>query len=175
VSFKGTLSPLLFNLVFDSLMTTLLDPQIASRGVLWEDGVMQSLWMQFADDAAILSDNHIEAQLVITFFQKWAAWADLPIRTDKSFTYGAAQQNGRYQQIFPSLQLIRINIPVVALSEPMTYLGRCFSYSAAASFAKELLTTTLLETLTFVGVLPITPLLKFDALNLKFGQDFHSH
>ena len=34
-----TLSPLLFNLVFDTLMSTLNRPEIQSRGVLWGDGV----------------------------------------------------------------------------------------------------------------------------------------
>jgi len=47
------------------------------------------------------------------------------------------------------------------------YLGRCFSYSADASLAKEHLTTALLETLTFVRALPITPLLKCHPLNLQ--------
>ena len=60
-----TLSPLLFNLVFDSLMSTLTDPQIQSHGVLWGDGYTRSLWTQFSDDAAVVSDNYKESQLIL--------------------------------------------------------------------------------------------------------------
>ena len=38
-----TLPPLLFNLIFDSLMSTLSKPEIQSRGVLWGDGCTRSL------------------------------------------------------------------------------------------------------------------------------------
>jgi len=59
--------------------------------VIWGDRKYQSLWTQFADDAAVIGEDSKSTQLVITFFQRWAAWADLPIRPDKSFAYGAAQ------------------------------------------------------------------------------------
>jgi len=91
-----TLSPLLFNLVFDILMSTLVDPQLRSRGILWSDGQTHTLWNQFADDPAVIGDSWKDTQLIITFFQRWAAWADLPIRPAKSFAYGAAQRNGKY-------------------------------------------------------------------------------
>jgi len=86
-------------------MSTLSDTQILSRSVLWGDGTSQSLWTQFADDAAIVSDSHSETQLVITYFQRWATWSDLPIRPDKSFAFGAAQRSGHYQQILPNFHL----------------------------------------------------------------------
>jgi len=49
-----TLSHLLFNLVFDSLMSTLVNPQLLSNEVIWGDGKSQSLCTQFADDAAVI-------------------------------------------------------------------------------------------------------------------------
>src|SRR6266496_101264 len=54
-----TLSPLLFNIVFDTLMATLSDTKIQSHGILWGDGLTRSLWAQFADDAAVVCDNWI--------------------------------------------------------------------------------------------------------------------
>src|SRR6266496_4027115 len=63
-----TLSPpLLFNIVFDSLMISLSDTGIQSHGVLWGDGVTRSLWSQFADDAAVTCDNLRETQLLLTY------------------------------------------------------------------------------------------------------------
>jgi len=100
-----TLSPLLFNIVFDSLMSTLSVPRIQSLGVLWGDGVTRSMWAQFADDAAIIADSLRGAQLLLSLFQRWTSWADLTIRPDKSFAYAAVQRGGHYIQIQPSLTI----------------------------------------------------------------------
>ena len=86
-----TLSPLLFNLVFDSLMSTLNRPEVLCRGVLWGDGCTKSMWAQFADDAAILSDSAEETQLLLNLFQRWTSWADFFIRSDKCHSYAAAK------------------------------------------------------------------------------------
>ena len=107
------LSPLLFNLVFDSLMSSLSNPQMQSHGILWGDGLTRSLWTQFADDAAVVCDRFKETQLILTFFQRWTAWADLIIRPDKSFAYAAAQRSGKYQQIQPSFTINGIPIPAI--------------------------------------------------------------
>jgi len=152
-----TLSPLLFNLVFDILMSTLVDPQLMYIGILWSDGQTHFLWTQFTDDAAVIGDSQKNTQLNITFFQRWAAWADLPIRPDKSFAYGAAQRNGKYQTILPSFLLIRLAIPPIAIGEAMTYLVRSFSYSSDTKIAKKSLTLDLTELLSLVIASPSLP------------------
>jgi len=113
-------------------MLTLVNPQLLSTGVTWEYDKSQSLSTQFSDDAVVVGDDQKTTQLVIfiTFFQRWAAWADLLIRPDKSFAYGASQRNGRYQQILPNFHLNSLPIRPIAMGENMTYLGRCFSFSS---------------------------------------------
>jgi len=162
-----TLSPLLFNLVFNTLMTSISQPALHSHGVLWGDGCTRSLWTQFADDAAVLGVNHNDTQLVITFFQRWAAWADLIIRPDKSFAYGAAQRSGHYIQIAPTFTLNGLPIPSISPGATMTYLGRGFSFSSSHDAVKESLLSSLQCALAFSDSLPITPLLKCHALNLQ--------
>ena len=162
-----TLSPLLFNLVFDSLMSTMADSKFPTRGIMWGDGRTQSLWTQFADDAAVINDSHKEAQLVLAFFQRWTVWADLTIRPDKSFAYGAAQRNGRYQQIMPSFHVDGVTIPPIPIGEPMTYLGCQFSFASDTANAKNTLEETLKKVLVFVDALPISSHLKCHALNLQ--------
>jgi len=105
-------------------MSTLDDPKFPARGVLWGDGRThtQSALTQ-KDDAAIVSGNFKEAQLLLSFFQRWAAWADLAIRPDKSFAYGTSQSSGRYQQITPNFHVNGVTIPPIPLREHMTYLG----------------------------------------------------
>jgi len=162
-----TLSPMLFNIVFDSLMSTLTVPQIQSHGILWGDGITRSLWTQFADDAAVVCGRLRDTQLILTFFQRWTAWADLIIRPDKSFAYAASQRNGRYQQVQPSLSINGVSVPTIEQGGYMTYLGRRFSFASDLSVAKEVSTAITTEALTFVGRLPISPLLKCHALNLQ--------
>ncbi len=162
-----TLSPLLFNIVFDSLMSTLTDPQIQSHGVLWGDGLTRSLWTQFADDAAVICGRLRDTQLILAFYQRWTAWADLIIRPDKSFAYAASQRGGRYQQIQPSLTINGVDIPTIEQGGFMTYLGRRFSFASDAEQAKKIATDCVHEALDLVGKLPISPLLKCHALNLQ--------
>jgi len=147
-------------------MSTLVNPQLLSNGVIWGDKKSQSLWTQLADDAAVIGDDPKSTQLVITFFQSWAAWADLPIRPVKSFAYGAAQRDGRYQQILLHFQLNGLPIPTIAIGGHMTYLSR-FSFSFDGEKAKELLHSSLKDLLQFADSLPITPKLKCHALNLQ--------
>jgi hypothetical protein len=162
-----TLSPLLFNLVFDSLMSTLNRPEVQRRGVLWGDGQTKSLWAQFADDAAIISDSFEEAQLLLNLFHRWTSWADLIIRPDKCHSYAACQRNGYYKQIQPTFHVDENNIPSVELGGSITYLGHQFSFSADAELAKTDLERNTQEALDLCHKLPITPLLKCHALNLQ--------
>jgi len=122
-----------------------------------------------------LSDNYRKAQLVLTFFQRWAAWEDLTIKPDKSFTYGAAQRSGHYQQILPNFHINELNIPSIDVGAPITYLGRSFSFSSDTERAKSSLIDNLGEVLAFVGSLPISPLLKCHTLNLQIRANLHSH
>jgi len=162
-----TLSPLLFNIVFDSLMASLSDVRIQSHGVLWGDGVTRSLWSQFADDAAVTCDNLRETQLLLTYFQRWTAWADLIIRPDKSFAYAAAQRGGHYRQIQPTLLINGVVIPSIEDGGFMTYLGRRFPFASDLDIAKKLLLDSTSKALTFVDALPISPSQKCHALNLQ--------
>ena len=162
-----TLSPLLFNLVFDSLMSTLADPKFPTRGIMWGDGRTQSMWTQFADDAAIINDSFKEAQLLLSFFNRWTSWADLTIRPDKSYAYGAAQRSGRYQQILPNFHVAGVTIPPIPIGERMSYLGCDFSFASDTVNAKTNLESALREILALVGRLPISSHLKCHALNLQ--------
>jgi len=147
-------------------MSTISNPDIQSRGILWGDGFTKSLWAQFADDAAIISDNYSETQLLINIFQQWTAWADLTIRPDKSHAYAAAQRNGGYQLILPTFSVNDTQIPAINLGEHMTYLGRHFSFTTDAEMAKSNLINNSNEAINFAHMLPITPAQKCTALNL---------
>jgi len=89
------------------------------------------------------------------------------IRPDKCFAYAAAQRNGKYQQIKPSLSVNGNDIPTIEIGSSMTYLGQHFSFASDSDLAKAALTCATKEAINSVHQLPITPLLKCHALNLK--------
>src|SRR5688572_20452247 len=107
-------------------MTTLNRSETQCRGVIWGDGRTRSLWTQFADDAAVISDNAQEAQLQLDLFQRWTTWADLIIRPDKCHCYAASKRNGLYQQIKPTFSIDWNNIPSIDIGGSMTYLVHQF-------------------------------------------------
>src|ERR1051325_3263069 len=124
------------------------------------------IWTQFADDAAIISDNFKETQLLLNLFQRWTAWAYLIIRPDKCCAYAAAQRNGRYQQIKLFFSVDGVKIPSIEIGASMTYLGHQFSFASDAEIGKSLLSTLTKEAIDLSHLLPINPILKCHALNL---------
>lgn len=161
-----TLSPLLFNMVFNTLMTTLTRPEMKQCGVLWGNGATRSHWTQFADDAAIISESPGEAQQMIYLFQRWTSWADLIIRPDKCHAYAASKINGQYRQILPHLYVDGREIPAVAIGGSVTYLGHQFSFSSENDLAKTELIDRCKNLLQTADGLPVTPLLKLHATSL---------
>jgi len=89
-----TLSSLLVNLVFNTMLQNLKVPTLSKCGVLWGNNDMRTAWTQFADDAAIISESQVEAQNRIYFFRHWTSLAHLLIRPDKCPSYGAGKRNG---------------------------------------------------------------------------------
>ena len=161
-----TLSPLLFNLVFNTLMMTLKTPSLQQCGILWGTNGQRTKWSQFADDAAIISETSHEAQTLIHLFQRWTNWADLIIRPDKCYTYGASKINGRYQQILPRLYVNNTAIPPVAIGDSMVYLGHKFTFNEDNTVAKNEATEKMNALIATVEKLQISPTLKLNALNL---------
>src|ERR1043165_9216265 len=131
-----TLSPLLFNLVFDSLMSSLKRPELKNCGILWGDGNIRTAWTQFADDAIVISGTLNETQFMLNLFQRWTNWADLIIRPDKCCAYAASKRNGLYQQITQSLSVDGKAIPAVQIGESFTYLGHNFAFATELVSAK---------------------------------------
>ena len=45
-------------------------------------------WLQFVDDAAVITGNERENQLLLNCFTIWCQWAGMMIRVDKCVTFG---------------------------------------------------------------------------------------
>jgi hypothetical protein len=122
-------SPLLFNICFNSLIQILNTPNYTKMGYTWGNKVsQQSNWLQYADDAALISSDQKGAQGLANLFQTWCAWAKMEIRIDKCSSFGMMKKGSNYSQILPNISVNSGNIPSTPLGDSFKYLGRMFSF-----------------------------------------------
>ena len=60
-------------------------------------------WFQFADDAAIITTNELENQLLLNCFSKWCPWAGMINLVDKCAVFGIKKFSSRTLQFQPKL------------------------------------------------------------------------
>ena len=60
-------------------------------------------WFLFADDAAVVTTNERENQLLLNCFTKWCTWSDMIIRVDKCVTFGIKKFSSRSLLYEPKL------------------------------------------------------------------------
>ena len=132
-------SPLLFNMCFNTLMVTLNKPELNQLGTIWgpKESMFQCSWMQFADDAAIVSSNVSNSQQLLDIFKAWCNWAGMTIRLDKCCSFGMLKIDGQYQQFEPSIFLDHGKIPSIPIGSSFTYLGKLFNFGMKNKEAKE--------------------------------------
>jgi len=84
-------SPLIFNVCFKTLIKVIKQPQYQQLGYMWgaADALHRRAWMQFYDDAALISDDTKGAQ---TLFDIATVWQLRPVST--SLMRGRADTSG---------------------------------------------------------------------------------
>ena len=160
------LSPLLFNLCFNTLMKTLDKPELKQLGYVWGPENNRCQWLQFADDAVIVSDSVGNSQKLIEIFSAWCQWAKMTIRLDKCTTFGMLKQKGKFNQIEPGLFLKNEKIPTVKLGKSFSYLGKVYDFSMNNNIAKEEIAKKLNELLKITSSLNIKAQTKLRVLKL---------
>ena len=112
-------------------------------------------WFQFADDAAVVTTNDHENQLLLNCFTKWCTWLDMIIRVDKCLTFGI-KFSFRSFQYEPKLFTNNDNVPKVK-SGDFKYLGCYFHLELDNMVYKEKLKSSLSDIITHINVLPVLP------------------
>ena len=74
-------------------------------------------WFQFADDAAVVTTDERENQLLLNCFTKWCQWSNMIIRVDKCITFGIKKFSSRSSQFQPKLFINSELVPVVKPDE----------------------------------------------------------
>ena len=101
------LSPLLFNMSFNTFIQHIKSEKYSQLG-FWkfsENGkpLNPFHWFQFADDAAVISGQENENQLLLNRFTLWCQWAHMIIRVDKCSTFGIKKDLTKSIQYLPKL------------------------------------------------------------------------
>ena len=159
-------SPLLFNICFNTLMKTLDQPRFKNLGFIWgpKSSMFKQSWLQYADDAVIISNNVQDTKLLLQIFNSWCHRSRMIIRLDKCCTFGMRKFDGLYQQFEPAIYLDNHIIPQIAIGESFVYLGKLFNFKMDNSLAKEKLFTKLKFLLKTTSDLKIRAQLKIQIL-----------
>ena len=126
------LSPLLFNMCFNTFIQFIKQDKYKQLGFSSHDPTDRLFkpihWFQFADDAAVVTTDERENQLLLNCFNKWCQWANMIIRVDKCITFGIKKFSSRSLQFQPKLFINTRLLPVVKNGESFKYLGRYFNF-----------------------------------------------
>ena len=163
------LSPLIFNLCFNTFIQFIKQEKYNQFGFSPHDENDRLFhpvhWFQFADDAAVITTNERENQLLLNCFSRWCQWAGMVIRVDKCTTFGIKKFSTSSLQFQPKLLINSELIPPVKQGESFKYLGRYFNFDMDNKDHKELVKSslqTMLKTIDSLNIHPRNRLLLYD-------------
>ena len=81
------LSPLLFNLVVNTLLKAIDSEKVRCMGYSYCDTLSPRHWFQFADDSALVTSTVEDSQALLNVFTKWFKWSGLKICPRKCKTF----------------------------------------------------------------------------------------
>ncbi|CAB4041462.1 Hypothetical predicted protein [Paramuricea clavata] len=127
------LSPLLFNMSFNTFVQHIKSESFLQLG-FWKfnkTGISCNPihWFQFADDAAVISSQEKENQILLNRFSVWCQWANMIIRVDKCSTFGIKKHSSKSVQYQPKLLISHLLVPRTETGESFRYLGRYFNFN----------------------------------------------
>ena len=117
-----SLSPLLFNLIVNTLIQTIKNKKIECLGYSYHEALRPKHWFQFADDTAIVTALEQDNQLLCNAFTKWSSWADLSIRVEKCHTFGIKKSSTASVQYQPRILVNNKPIPPTDIDDNFTLI-----------------------------------------------------
>ena len=155
------LSPLLFNMSFNTFIQHVKSEKYSQLG-FWkfsENGkpLNPFHWFQFADDAAVISGQENENQLLLNRFTLWCQWAHMIIRVDKCSTFGIKKDLTKSIQYLPKLLINNCPVPRVDIGKSFRYLGRYFDFNMTDENHKSEIYETFANILKEIDDLPLHP------------------
>ena len=155
------LSPLLFNMCFNTFIQYIMAEKFKQLGFSPHSQpdcmFTPEHWLQFADDAAVITNGEKENQLLLNCFTRWCQWSNMIIRVDKCTTFGIKKFSTRSLQYQPKLFINNEIVPPVITGESFKYLGRHFDFNMSNQEHMSKLSSIFTELLTEIDSLPLHP------------------
>ena len=154
-------TPLIFNVCFNTFIQFIKQEKYKQFGFSphdENDHLFHPIhWFQFADDAAVVTTNERENQLLLNCFSRCCQWANMVIRVDKCTTFVIKKFSSRSLQFQPKLLINSEVVPPVNNGESFKYLGRFFNFDMDNKDHKDILLSNLLSMLKNIDSLTIHP------------------
>ena len=155
------LSPLLFNMSFNTFVQHIKSESYTQLG-FWKfnkSGIPCNPihWFQFADDAAVISTQEKENQILLNRFSVWCQWANMIIRVDKCSTFGIRKQSSRSVQYKPKLFVNHLLVPRIEIGESFRYLGRYFDFNMSDAKHQSEICDLFDDIISRIDKLPLHP------------------
>ena len=151
------LNPLLFNLIINTFIQHVKNASYRQLGYQFSKYFQPPHWYQFADDAAVISGQQSENQVLLNAFTRWCSWADMLIRVDKCKTFGIEKVGSNAKQVPPKLYVNNNLIPTVGQGEHFVYLGRSFNYEMDNKSHQDQLVELTQDIMQRINILPLHP------------------
>ena len=82
-----SLSPLLFNMVINTFIQHIKKEEYTQLGYSFHKAFYPRHWFQFADDAAVITGQEHENQILLNAFSRWCTWENMKTRVDKCHSF----------------------------------------------------------------------------------------
>ena len=155
------LSPLLSNMAFNTFTQHIKSEKYRQLGFwkLSEIGIPcnPTHCFQFADDAAVISSQEKENQMLLNRFTIWCQSANMIIRVDKCSTFGIKKQLTKPIQYLPKLFVNNHLVPRIEMGKSFRYLGRYFDYNMSDEEHKSELVKAFNDIMSKIDELPLHP------------------
>ena len=166
------LSPLLFNMCFNTFIQHIRTDKYRQFGFITKF-LNPIHWLQFADDAAVITSQRAENQHLLNRFSIWCQWSEMIVRVDKCSTYGIRKTLTKSVQYLPKLLINNKLIPTTEIGESFRYLGKYFDFGMSDKKHKEELMALLEDIMTDIDLKPIHPKkTKFYSIVVIYSQNF---
>ena len=150
----NSLSSLIFNMCFNTLIRTIENEKIKFMGHSYTNVLTPRHWFQFGDDTAFATATQEDSQALLNVFSKWCQQAKF-FYLYKCFRI---KKNGKQSSQFkPYLKVNNEIIPAVKLNDSFVYLGKEFSFDMSNENVKNDLVKRLSDYLEKIDILSLHP------------------
>ena len=151
------LSPLTFNMIFNISIQLIRKEDYSQLGYKHDAFLRPRNWLQFADDACVVTGQEYENQILLNCFTAFCSWANMEARPDKCKAFGMMKVNTNCSQVSPKVFVSNLRIPPVLSTDSFTYLGRSFNFKMDNEEHKKKLLETTNLLLEAISKLPLHP------------------